>query len=299
MGFLNVDKPIGMTSHDVVARIRRRLTQTTGSKKVGHAGTLDPLASGVLVVCIQQATRLSEYIMHGIKTYEARIRLGVETDTYDAEGEIVSERDATYLQREAVENALMQFTGEIAQVPPMYSAIKQGGRKLYDLARAGQVVEREARTVTIHALDVLAYEPPELSLRVTCSSGTYIRSLAHDLGAALGIGAHLSALRRTRSGTFSIADAVPLNVLLDEADADWLRHCIAPHDALADYPALTITQQQAQILARGQQIPREESTEAELVFAYLPDNRLAAVVQAHGEMWQPHKVFVTVPDTTG
>lgn len=293
MGFLNVDKPIGMTSHDVVARIRRRLRQTTGSKKVGHAGTLDPLASGVLIVCIQHATRLSEYVMHGIKTYEARIHLGVETDTYDAEGAIVARQDATSIQRETIENALKTFSGEIAQVPPMYSAIKQGGRKLYDLARAGQVVEREARTVTIHALELLAYESPELSLRVTCSAGTYIRSLAHDLGVVLGVGGHLSALRRTRSGTFMITDAVPLDVLLNEADADWLRHCIAPRDALADYPMLMISHEEAQTLARGQQIPREEATEVGLAFAYLPDDRLVAVVQARGVMWQPHKVFVT------
>ncbi len=194
-GFLVIDKPPGMTSHDVVAWVRRG----TGVKRIGHAGTLDPMATGVLVLCIGAATRLSEYVMSSHKVYTASIRLGIETDTYDADGQITATADASALTRSEVETALAHFQGEIDQIPPMVSALQQGGRRLYDLARQGIEVERAPRRVTlnIHLLDL---NLPDLRLRVECSPGTYIRSLAHDLGAALGVGAHLTALRRKASG---------------------------------------------------------------------------------------------------
>ncbi len=151
-GFLNIDKPAGMTSHDVVAQIRRLLRRDTGSRKVGHAGTLDPMATGVLVVCLGQATRLSEYMVESTKRYRARVRLGIETDTYDADGETVTTTDPGAITRQQVEAVLMQFRGDIDQVPPMYSAIKQGGRKLYELARQGKTVERPPRSVTLYDL---------------------------------------------------------------------------------------------------------------------------------------------------
>ncbi|NDJ61826.1 MAG: tRNA pseudouridine(55) synthase TruB, partial [Chloroflexi bacterium] len=197
-GFLNIDKPLGWTSHDVVAKLRRGLQ----IKKIGHAGTLDPLATGVLVICLGAATRLSEYVMDTTKRYRAVVHLGVTTDTYDAEGEITAQRPSDHLSEADVRDALGAFVGALEQVPPMYSAIKQGGRKLYDLARAGEVVERPPRPVHIHALEVVAWQPPQVTLDVTCSPGTYIRSLAYDLGAALGVGAHLAGLMRTASGSF-------------------------------------------------------------------------------------------------
>ncbi len=195
-GFLNIDKPLGLTSHDVVARVRRNLNV----KKVGHAGTLDPLATGVLVVCVGAATRLSEYVMNTTKRYEALVHLGVETETYDAEGAIVAEQAVNHVTQTDVEQALTTFLGPIDQLPPIYSAIKQGGRKLYEIARAGETAELQPRHVTIYALDILDWQPPFVRIAVTCSAGTYIRSLAHDLGAALGVGGSLDGLTRTASG---------------------------------------------------------------------------------------------------
>ena len=205
------------------------MRRASGIKKIGHAGTLDPMATGVLILCVGGATRLSEYVMHGTKRYTARVRLGAITDTYDAEGEIVEEHDASAITRADVERALDGFRGEIDQVPPMYSAIKQGGRKLYDLARAGQTVEREARQVRIDALTLTDWQPPEFTLDVVCSAGTYIRSLGYDIGAALGVGAHLTALRRTASGVFTLENAVPLDTLLDNPRD----HVIPPQIALS------------------------------------------------------------------
>lgn len=230
-GLLVLDKPSRVTSHDVVQRVRRALRV----RQVGHTGTLDPMATGVLVICVGQATRVSEYLLGHDKAYRATIRLGVETDTYDATGEIVATR-AVNVERAELEQALAQFVGELQQVPPMHSAIKRDGQKLYELARAGIEVEREARPVVIHSIELLDYQAPDVSIDVRCSAGTYIRSLAHDLGAALGTGAHLSALRRTQVGPFGLDQAiglaefetltrqsissVPLRVI-DEALNDW------------------------------------------------------------------------------
>ncbi|MFW5942793.1 MAG: tRNA pseudouridine(55) synthase TruB, partial [Chloroflexota bacterium] len=197
-GLLNVDKPLHLTSHDVVARVRR----LCDTRRVGHAGTLDPLASGVLVLAVGRATRLLEYVVGQPKEYQARVRLGQETNTYDGEGEITAQRPVP-VTRADVEQALQQFRGDIAQIPPMYSALKKGGKRLYELARQGKEVEREARRVTIYDLEILTWDRPVLTVRVRCSTGTYIRSLAHDLGQALGTGAYLSGLRRTAIGAFS------------------------------------------------------------------------------------------------
>src|SRR5512139_160924 len=169
-GLLLIDKPSGITSHDVVNRVRRATT----IRQVGHAGTLDPMATGVLVMCLGQATRVSEYLLGHDKAYRATIRLGLETNTFDADGEIVATRDVN-VDRAAVERTLAQFAGELEQVPPMYSAIKRGGQKLYELARQGIEVEREARTVMIRAIELRAYQPPDVTIDVRCSAGTYIR----------------------------------------------------------------------------------------------------------------------------
>ncbi len=282
-GFFNVDKPSGMTSHDVVARVRH----ACGIKRVGHAGTLDPLATGVLILCVGGATRLSEYVMHATKRYRARVHLGVITDTYDAEGEIVQARDASQITQEMVEQALTAFVGEIEQVPPMYSAIKQGGRKLYDLARAGQTVEREARRVRIDSLTLSDWQPPEFTLDVTCSAGTYIRSLAYDLGEALGVGAHLAGLRRTASGRFTLENAVPLDTLLS-SPADYL---IPPSVALADYPALVLDAGSVEEIRHGRAIAGTLDR-GQIAMAYGADGDLVAVLTPKDGRLQPLKVLI-------
>jgi tRNA pseudouridine55 synthase len=284
-GFFNIDKPAGMTSHDVVAKIRRSLQL----KKVGHAGTLDPMATGVLIVCVGGATRLSEYVMHAVKRYRARVQLGVTTDTYDAEGAVQQVRDATAIRREDVEAVLNSFLGDIQQVPPMYSAIKQGGRKLYDLARAGETVEREARAVRIEALEIIEWSPPQFTVDVVCSAGTYIRSLAYDVGEALGVGAHLAGLIRTASGAFRLESAIPLDDLL--ATADWRTHLIAPQTALRDWPVLQLDDAQCTDILHGRKILGDAAVGDGLALAYRSDGRLMAIVQADSGAWKPLKVF--------
>jgi tRNA pseudouridine55 synthase len=235
-GILIIDKPAGLTSHDVVQRIRR----ATQIRQIGHAGTLDPMATGVLVVCLGQATRVSEYLLGHDKAYRATIRLGVETNTYDADGEIVAAREVN-VDRAAVERALAQFVGELQQVPPMYSAIKREGQKLYELARRGIEIEREARSVIVYSLELLDYQAPDVTVEVRCSAGTYIRSIAHDLGAALGTGGHLLELTRTASGPFTIDRAIPLGAFETAArEGQWHTHLCAIDEALSDWPSVVI-----------------------------------------------------------
>ncbi|MEY4744306.1 MAG: tRNA pseudouridine 55 synthase [Candidatus Parcubacteria bacterium] len=219
-GFILIDKPEGITSHDVVDRLRR----ITGIRRIGHAGTLDPFATGLLVVGIGRGAtkRLSE-IMGKDKTYEAAAVLGATSDTQDKTGAVVETKetsekrnDGAWPSEDDVKKALAEFTGPIRQVPPMYSAKKIAGRKLYELARAGQEVERKPVEITIRAIDLLRYAPPALSFRVRCSTGTYVRTLAHDIGAALGTGAYLSALRRTSIGDFRVENAVKIAELNPE-----------------------------------------------------------------------------------
>lgn len=219
-GILLVDKPGGMTSHDVVARARRAL----GTRKIGHAGTLDPMATGLLVLGVEGATRLLTFVVGLDKTYEATIRLGVATDTDDADGEVVSRSDASAVDTAAVLESISALTGRISQIPSTYSAIKVDGRRAYDLARSGQEVQLKAREVTVSRFDVVAERRADavvdLDVVVDCSSGTYIRSLARDLGAALGVGGHLIALRRTRIGPFDVADADEADALADARSLD-------------------------------------------------------------------------------
>lgn len=217
-GVLVVDKPAGMTSHDVVAVIRRAARQ----RRVGHTGTLDPGATGVLVLCLGRATRLVQYLQAGEKTYAAEVTFGMVTTTQDLSGEVIEEHDAAGLDEAAVRDALDGFRGDIEQVPPMVSALKVDGERLHEKARRGEVVEREPRSVTIHELRLESFAPGERAtagLTVTCSSGTYVRTLAHDLGRTLGVGAALAGLRRTANGPFTLVDAVPLGDLEDDRDA--------------------------------------------------------------------------------
>ena len=213
-GVLVVDKPAGMTSHDVVARARRAL----GIRRVGHTGTLDPAATGVLVCAVGRATRLVQFMQQGRKTYAATMLLGRETDSQDADGDVVAETDASHLTEEDVCTALKPFVGDIDQVPPMVSAVKVDGERLHARARRGEVVERDPRRVTIHELVLDEFEPGPLAMAsflVTCSPGTYVRTLAHDLGQRLGVGASLTSLRRLATGGFGVEDAITL----DEVDA--------------------------------------------------------------------------------
>ncbi len=287
-GLLNINKPQGPTSHDIVARVRRG----TRVKKVGHAGTLDPMATGVLVICLGPATRLSEYVMKSPKRYRARVRFGIQTDTYDAEGEIVAQTSDP-ISREAVIAALDQFRGDIEQIPPMYSAIKQDGKKLYDLARAGQEIERAARPVTIHRLDLIGWEFPFADLDIMCSPGTYIRSLAFDLGQAVGVGAHLAALQRSASGQFTVEDAVSwTDFEAAMAAGTWHDHLLPPDLALSGAPVIRLDAADTVSVLNGGFIP-VETTDAtdDLARAVDPAGRLIAVLTRREDQWKPEKVF--------
>jgi len=294
-GLILLDKPTGPTSHDMVYAVRRG----AGEKHVGHAGTLDPLATGLLVMCLGPATRLSEYLSGKDKRYTARLRFGQTTNTYDAQGEVTA-TSLAIPDRPAVEAALAAFRGQQQQVPPAFSAIKRGGQKAYDLARRGETVVLEARPVVIHSLELVDWQPPEAVLAVHCSAGTYIRSLAHDLGQRLGCGAHLTALRRTASGSLRIEDAVAL----DELQAaftrqDW-RQYLRPADlAVADWPAVHLSAEDTARVRRGQAVPmasgpNEPSAEA-LGRAYNPAGDFIAVLRADpaARAWRPDKVFNT------
>lgn len=283
-GFLNIDKPLGMTSHDVVAAVRRSLRM----KKVGHAGTLDPLATGVLVVCLGGATRLSEYVMSSTKRYRARVRLGAVTNTYDAEGEPQPVADPMHLTQADVEAVFPQFLGTIQQLPPIYSAIKKDGKKLYQLARAGETVELEARTVTIHALTITDWALPEFTLEVTCSTGTYIRSLAHDLGQALGVGGYLAGLVRTASGAFTLENALTLESL-GQGDPSSL--ITAPEVAVAGWPEVRLDAAALDHVLHGRSLPDAGAADGILAAAYTPDGAFIAVLRAEAGVWRPLKVF--------
>ncbi|MGQ0825968.1 MAG: tRNA pseudouridine(55) synthase TruB [Actinomycetota bacterium] len=244
-GLVVVDKPAGWTSHDVVAKLRT----VYGQRRVGHAGTLDPDATGVLLVGLGRVTRLLRFLQVAEKSYRARIVFGVATDTLDASGAVLERAEMT-LAREQVERATRAFLGDIEQVPPMVSAIKVGGRKLYEMARAGEEIERAARRVHIAAFEVEEFEPgayPHVTARVDCSSGTYIRSLAADLGTALGGCAHLGALRRLRIGSFTAEEAIPLAAL----DADPDLHVLAPVVAMRDLPAVAVDDEGARAVGHG------------------------------------------------
>jgi len=209
-GVLLVDKPPVLTSHDVVDRLRRHF----GFKKVGHCGTLDPAATGLLVIVLERATKLQDQLMADDKTYEGTLHLGITTDSQDADGEIIAEKPVPPLTAADLEAVFARFTGDIRQIPPMVSAKKIAGTPLYKLARKGKTVEREPRTVHIYDLRLLKFDPPRADFRVTCTKGTYVRTLCHDMGEALGCGGHLAALRRTRSGSLDVKDAKPLAELL-------------------------------------------------------------------------------------
>jgi tRNA pseudouridine55 synthase len=247
-GLLIVDKPGDCTSHDVVARIRR----WTRVPRVGHAGTLDPQATGVLLIGLGTGTKLTPFLHECRKTYRATLQLGRRTDTFDAAGKVVEVRPVQEMSRADVEAVLVSFRGVIEQIPPMFSALKRQGQRLYTLARQGVDVERQPRRVQIFRLALVDIAAATLSLEVECSSGTYIRALADDIGTRLGCGAHLNALVRTAIGPFTLAQALPLPALEDAVRrGDWLRHVRALSTAVAAFPALILTAAAAQRLAHG------------------------------------------------
>lgn len=258
-GVLVVDKPAGMTSHDVVGLVRRLVREATGlprkQVKVGHAGTLDPSATGVLLVCIGKATRLVPYLQASTKTYDAEMVLGETTTTLDADGEVIERRDASDVTETDVCDALKRFVGDIEQVPPMVSAVRVGGERLYEKARRGETVERTPRPVTVHDLVLEDFTPgarARAAFLVTCSRGTYVRTLAADIGERLAVGAHLSSLRRLGSGRFDIGGAVKLDVIERLAGTGSLDELLlSMAEAVADYPERKLDAGEAEALRHG------------------------------------------------
>ncbi|HWQ46844.1 MAG TPA: tRNA pseudouridine(55) synthase TruB [Longilinea sp.] len=288
-GVIVVDKPIGMTSHEVVQVIRRG----TGIRRAGHTGTLDPRASGVLIILVGPAVRLSEYISASDKRYQAVIRLGTTTDTYDADGRVLSSADV-HVTEQQFEEVLKSFIGEIEQIPPPYSAVKVNGRKAYEMAREGEEVDLAPRIITVYNLELLEWAPPEVVIDVYCSSGTYVRSLANDLGAKLGCGATLTGLRRTKSGRFTLRDAVPLRKLRDcFTDSTWYQYVIPAAEALSDWPAVELSYEQVDAIRHGHRIPSETLPEQTMARGISEQGELVALLEFDTEAheWQPRKVF--------
>ncbi len=287
-GILDIDKPADWTSHDVVARVRR----IAGQRRVGHAGTLDPAATGVLLVCLGQATRVAEYLMASDKSYRAIIRLGTSTDTYDAEGVVTATAAVPELSSEQLRAVLAEFTGEIRQFPPAYSAIKQDGVPLHRRARRGEEIHLQARPVRIYRIDLLGWRSPDLSVDVTCGPGTYIRSLANDLGRHLGCGAHLAGLVRTRSGRFPLEEASTLEALAEAAARGQLESHLHPlEDALGGLVTVPVDDQATAHLIHGRPIPVQEGPTGDRGYARAADGQVVAILLRRSDQWWPQKVF--------
>jgi tRNA pseudouridine55 synthase len=293
-GFLLVDKPSGWTSHDVVAEVRRLV----GRKKVGHGGTLDPMATGLLVLGLGQATRLLRFVQQLPKEYLARAVLGVATDTLDAEGAVLW-REPMQVGEEDLAGVLPRFVGRIVQVPPMVSALRMEGRRLYELARQGEEVNREGRPVEVHELDLIEFAPgeyPEATLRVVCGKGTYVRALADDIGKALGGRAHLAELRRTRVGSFSAeGDGRSIESIREQAEAGSLERLIlSPAEGLRDLPAVTVDDATARGVSHGVVFAPTafgDGSSDEPFRVLSADGRLLAVYRGGGRMLAPEVVL--------
>lgn len=300
-GVLLLDKPVGLSSNDALMCAKRLYL----AKKAGHTGTLDPLASGLLPLCFGEATKFSQDLLDADKTYEATMRLGIRTATGDAEGEVLETRPVD-VARAALDAAFARFRGEIVQVPPMHSALKRDGKPLYEYARAGQIVEREGRTVTVHALEILDCALPDVTFRVTCSKGTYVRTLAEDIGEALGCGAHLVALRRTGVGALTLEHAVTLDAL-SEMDALARDERLRPVDALlSSFPPIRLEHEAARRFQQGQRLrladlpPIGDAAHATAdmrVRVYRDeDGALLGVAKAANGVLAPERLVVSAPD---
>lgn len=295
-GILVVDKPVGMTSHDVVEIIRKG----TNIRRAGHTGTLDPRASGVLVVLVGPAVRLSEFVSASDKRYQAILKLGGTTDTYDADGRQTSKSATPVSITETQFNEVLQrYVGEIEQTPPPFSAVKVHGRKAYEMARAGEEVELPPRKINVYHLEILEWAPPEVVVDVHCSSGTYIRSLANDLGKELGCGAYLVGLRRTKSGRFTLREATPLRKLQETfVTGNWYQYLIPAAEALAEWNAVELTPDQVDEVKHGHRVKASPDAQPGLVRGVSMAGELIAIMDLSqsedGSLeWQPKKVFFT------
>lgn len=283
-GFLNIDKAAGMTSHDVVAYVRRLSSQ----KRVGHAGTLDPAATGVLILGLGAATRLISYVQDDtLKRYTAVVTLGSQTSTDDAEGELIHTAAVPELNQNQLEQLLASFQGTILQVPPMYAALHHQGRRLYEIARSGEVVERAARPVLIERLDIVAWHTPYLTFDITCGKGTYIRALARDLGEALGCGAHLSSLRRTAVGAFHVDQALTLEQLSSNIE----QALLPPELAVSSWPRLDPSQEEIRRLRTGIPIQVQQALPTNKARVHDSQGILVALVEYKDNTWHPYRVF--------
>jgi len=300
-GLLNVDKPPDCTSYSLVAAIKR----LTRVKRVGHGGTLDPKATGVLLLCLGQATRMAEYLADSTKSYRGDVELGVETDTYDSEGEIVARHDPSGVTRALFEATLAQFRGVLHQRPPAYSALKVQGRRMYDLARAGVAVAPEPRRTEVFRLELLRWDPPVATLEVDCSRGTYVRSLAHDIGQALGCGAYLKNLARLRVGPFALEDAVPWETLAARCQAGTWQELLIPMDfAVKEWAAVVVDRQAESAVRQGRAVMLESHVLRAYGLGgrplaklgrsrcYSVEGRLVALIaQGADRRWRPLKVL--------
>jgi tRNA pseudouridine55 synthase len=293
-GILNINKPAGKTSFSIAAMVKR----LSGERRVGHAGTLDPAATGVLPVCLGQGTRVVEFLVDATKAYQAQIELGVATDTYDASGKITCQGDPSRISQIQLESALNSFRGLIQQIPPMYSAVKYQGKPLYELARAGIKVARKSRLAKIYHLELIDFKLPVATVDVVCGKGTYIRSLAHDLGQALGCGANLKSLIRLRCGPFDIKSAVSLPQLEDAFRYGYWQHLVYPIDiVLLHWTAMVVSDDTSQVIKNGRPLILESDDSREQpnrCRVYTPDGCLLGVLRFHSERgrWQPEKVFL-------
>jgi len=295
-GILNINKPWGKTSFSIVAMVKR----LTGERHVGHAGTLDPAATGVLPVCLGQGTRVTQFLMDATKVYQAQIELGVTTDTYDASGNITHQTDPSGISQGQLETAFNSFCGLIQQTPPMYSAVKYHGKPLYQLARAGIEVERRSRLIKIHRLELIEWQPPVATVAVVCGKGTYIRSLAHDLGQRLGCGAYLKSLIRLSCGPFNIKDAVSIPQLEDAINYGYWQRLVYPIDTvLLHWMAMVVSDDTSQAIRNGRPLVlgndnSGKSPSANRCRAYAPDGCFLGVLRFIPEkgQWQPEKVFL-------
>lgn len=305
-GILNINKPPGKTSAEVVAWVKR----LSAERRVGHAGTLDPQASGVLPVCLGQGTRVIEFLASAAKTYRAQVELGVATDTYDSEGKVTFKGDISGINREKLGSALNSFSGLIRQTPPMYSAIKYRGKPLYQLARAGISVKRKSRPAKIYKIELIDFTPPVATIEVVCGKGTYIRSLAHDLGRSLGCGAHLKGLIRLSYGIFDIKEAISLSQFDDAFRSGYWQRFVYPIDTvLLSWAAVVVSNKTAQSIKQGRpvvlentgdsstgdaQFPSSLSSFDDYCRAYTPDGCFVGMLRFKAEsgQWQPEKVFL-------
>jgi tRNA pseudouridine55 synthase len=292
-GILNIDKPGGRTSFSIVAEVKRLCHE----RHVGHAGTLDPLATGVLPILLGKATRVAEYLLDLKKTYLAEVEFGSQTDTGDAEGNVIFRGDTSPLSRDQIDLVLPEFRGQIRQTPPMFSALKYHGRPLYKYAREGTIIERKDRTVEIYSLELLDWSSPIGAFQISCSHGTYIRTLGEDIGKALGCGAHLKTLVRTEYGPFSVKDAVSLEVLQNAVNQGTVLSLLHPPDSVMQhFPTLKADQALSEDIRHGKSIKYEiiEASAGNHCRAYNLDGSFLGVLRFNSEKgeWQPRKIFV-------